>query len=588
MFKNFTQKLTNYSLNKKIFAIVLLSNILILSVLLCGYFLLTRTTNRLIYQTTADSLSSSSAKLYYKLTNIESVSASISTDKALQSLLASVKNNTARYETHSEVYNRLESYYQQFRDNHIAYIMLVNDSFTANTYIKDSDMPPQNLLDELVDLSKNKYGKAQWCTSYSKKYGLFLTREIRRIENAQFDTLGTLIINVDAKALISSSSYYSSQYSNPSFLLCDDTEIIETSSQLSKMDLQKLSKNFSSPYSVMALDNGKFFVVKNQIPGFQWYFYILVPYSDIYSSVEIARFLFLTSIFLSLGFAILFSKYFIGNLTIHFDNLIKKFHSFQDKTHAASKPETSYDYSQRKDELGIIHQQFDAMAARIDELINVNYRNELLVKDAQIKALETQINPHFLYNTLESINWRAKASNEHEISLMVESLGTLMRASLSQTNKTFSIRQELEFLNSYIAIQQLRFEEQLIFTLKTDESIMNVEIPKLTIQPLVENAIHYALEESTEECHISVILSHDVNHIYIDVKNSGSTLEDNLLNKLYDHRIKPNGFGIGLMNIDQRLKLTFGPSYGLTLFNKENFAIARITLPYKGKEKFYA
>lgn len=588
MLKNFTQKLTNYPLSKKIFAIVLLSNILILSVLLCGYFLLTRTSNRLIYQTTADSLSSSSAKLYYKLTNIESVSASISTDKALQNLLVSVKSNSARYETHSEVYNRLESYYQQFRDNHISYIMLVNDSFTANTYIKDSDIPPQNLLDELVILSQNKYGKAQWCSSYSRKYGLFLTREIRRIENAQFDTLGTLIINVDAKALISSSSYYSSQYSNPSFLLCDDKGIIETNSQLSRKDLLELSKNFSSPYSTMKLDNGKFFVVKNQIPDFQWYFYILVSYSDIYSSIEIARFLFLASVFLSLGCAILFSKYFIGNLTVHFDNLIKKFHSFQDKAHAAPAPEVFYDYNQRKDELGIIHQQFDAMAARIDELINVNYRNELLVKDAQIKALETQINPHFLYNTLESINWRAKASNEHEISLMVESLGTLMRASLSQKNKTFSIRQELEFLNSYITIQQLRFDEQLIFALKTDESIMNVEIPKLTIQPLVENAIHYALEESTEECHISVALSHDANQIYIDVKNSGSTLEDNLLNKLYDHRIKPNGFGIGLMNIDQRLKLTFGTSYGLTLFNEENFAIVRITLPYKEKENFYA
>lgn len=588
MLKNFTQKLTNYPLSKKIFAIVLLSNILILSALLCSYFLLTKTSNRLIYQTTADSLSSSSSKLYYNLTNIESVSASISTDKALQKLLASVKNNSARYETHSEVYNRLESYYQQFRDNHIAYIMLVNDSFTANTYIKNSDMPPQKLLDELVNLSQNKYGKAQWCSLYSKKYGLFLIREIRRIENAQFDTLGTLIINVDTKALISNSSYYSSQYSNPSFLLCDDKGVIETNSQLSRKDLQQLSKNFSSPYSIMTLDDGKFFVVKNQIPDFQWHFYILVPYSDIYSSITIARFLFLASIFLSLGCAILFSKYFIGNLTVHFDNLIKKFHSFQDKTHTDSTPEVFYDYSHRKDELGIIHQQFDAMATRIDELINVNYRNELLVKDAQIKALETQINPHFLYNTLESINWRAKASNEHEISLMVESLGTLMRASLSQKNKTFSIRQELEFLNSYIAIQQLRFDEQLIFTLKTDECIMNVEIPKLTIQPLVENAIHYALEESTDECYISVVLSHDANHIYIDVKNSGSTLEDNLLNKLYDHRIKPNGFGIGLMNIDQRLKLTFGASYGLTLFNKENFAIVRVTLPYKEKENFYA
>ena len=88
------------------------------------------------------------------------------------------------------------------------------------------------------------------------------------------------------------------------------------------------------------------------------------------------------------------------------------------------------------------------MALQIQQLIHVNYKNELLVKDAQLKALETQINPHFLYNTLESINWRAKASGEKDISKMVEALGFLLRAALSQSSKTVPLRQELDFVHS--------------------------------------------------------------------------------------------------------------------------------------------
>lgn len=589
MFTHLFKHFESYPLNKKIFGIVLFSNFLILTALLIGFFLLTRANNQLIYQTTADSLSASSVKLYDKLTNIEAMSATVAVDKNLQNLLSSVKSGSAGHDTLPAVYNRLEAYYQQFQYNHISYMMLKSDSFQANTYIADSQLLPETVIEELIQNAKNQYGKAVWVTAYSRQYGLFLVREIRRIENAQMDTLGTLIIHIDTKSLISDSSYYSSQYSDSTFLLCGSSSLIETNSDLSSEDLELLQKNFSPPYAIMKLRADKFFIVQNQIPDFQWDFYSLVPYSSVYKSVRTAQFIFLCALLLSLAGAFLFARYSIGSLTIHFDNLIKKIKTFQTSTDLLKKYKSPYDYSQRMDELGIIHQQFDAMALRIDELINVNYKNELLVKEAQIKALETQINPHFLYNTLESINWRAKISNEQEISLMVESLGNLMRASLSQKTKTFSIRQELDFLNSYIAIQQLRFEEQLRFTMQADEEIMDIQVPKLTIQPLVENAIHYALEEMTEECRICVILSHDTSQIYIRVKNSGSKLEENLLNKLYDRRVKPNGFGVGLMNIDQRLKLRFGPEYGLTLFNEDFYAVVQVTIPYGNKgDKTYA
>ena len=109
-------------------------------------------------------------------------------------------------------------------------------------------------------------------------------------------------------------------------------------------------------------------------------------------------------------------------------------------------------------------------------------------------------------------------------------------------------------------------------------------IPPLTIQPLVENAIHYGMEEMTEVCHIYLQIQVTDGIMMIQVRNEGSYFEKDLLEKLKNKSRSPHGFGIGLLNIDQRIKLLFGETYGLTLSNENNFAVATITLPYRKKE----
>ena len=231
------------------------------------------------------------------------------------------------------------------------------------------------------------------------------------------------------------------------------------------------------------------------------------------------------------------------------------------------------------------------MTKRIQNLVNTNYVNELLTREAQIKALESQINPHFLYNTLESINWRAKAVNNQEISLMTESLGSLLRATLSNKKSLVTLSYELSLINSYITIQQIRFEERLEFESQIPENLKNALLPPLTLQPLVENAIHYALEEIMETCYITIQaeeLPQDPSGreaaLKILVKNSGSAFEDNLLELLDTQQKTPNRSGIGLLNINKRIKLLFGDAYGLSLYNEDEFAVAAITIPYRTEE----
>lgn len=586
MISNITKEIQSLAMRKKIFLIVVISiGILTLSVLI-SFFILMSSYNKLLHKTVADSLSNSADKISDELKNIDAVSTSIVLDTSLQQMLGTVTDDPASVsiELNSTIYNSLESYFQQFRYNHLSYIMLDNENLLMkpymSTYIKSSRKMSDSLYKDLVESAQNHQGRAVWVTKYSNSYGVFLVREIRRIQGVSLDTLGTLIINIDTQSLLENSSHYSSQYGNTSYVLTEGDSVIETSGGLSTSDVKQLCKKHSNAYEILGLSHGKYFVVKNQIPLFEWDFYSLVPYNVVFNSLIATRILFFTALAGSLLTAIILPRYLIQALMVHLDRLIYKIRLFGENEGTLPDTANSCDYSNRNDEFGILHQNFDNMADQIHQLIHVNYQNELLMKDAQIKALETQINPHFLYNTLESINWRAKNLGEQEISQMVEALGYLLRAALSQKSKTFSIKQELEFVNRYLIIQKIRFDDQLNLAVHADERLMNIQIPKLIIQPLAENAIHYALEKIMDECYIQIDIFRRNALIYIEVKNSGSQFEDNLLNKLKDERVKPNGFGIGLLNIDERLKLTYGGEFGLVLYNQDSYAVARIILPY--------
>ena len=234
-------------------------------------------------------------------------------------------------------------------------------------------------------------------------------------------------------------------------------------------------------------------------------------------------------------------------------------------------PECSVHYQGRTDELGRLHQQFESMAAQIQQLIKVNYVNQLLNKDAKLKALESQINPHFLYNTLETINWRAKALKDTYISQMTEALGTLLRATLSNKQSLVDLSYELNLVHSYITIQNIRFEDRLIYQEQVDASLSNVNVPPLSIQPLLENAIRYGMEEMMDACTVILLIYRKEDRLLIEVRNEGSEFEEHLLEKLKNGEISPHGHGIGLLNIHQRIQILFGEQYGLSFHNDNIF-----------------
>ena len=224
------------------------------------------------------------------------------------------------------------------------------------------------------------------------------------------------------------------------------------------------------------------------------------------------------------------------------------------------------------------------MALQVQELIQKNYVSELLAKDARLKFLENQINPHFLYNTLESINSYAKSMDAEPISQMVEALGSLLRITLSRNSASSVIKSELDIVKDYMDIIQVRFGERIEYEVEVPEELYLISIPRLTLQPLVENAINYALEEMTEVCHIRIEGKRESGNVFLMVSNNGSQFPENLLDQLEKNEIEPHGFGIGLLNIDKRIKLQFGEAYGLYVYNEEleDLAVVQVCLPDSG------
>ena len=201
------------------------------------------------------------------------------------------------------------------------------------------------------------------------------------------------------------------------------------------------------------------------------------------------------------------------------------------------------------------------MAHQICDLIDKNYVSELLRKDAELETLEKQINPHFLYNTLESVNWRAKAIGETQISAMTEALGHLLHITLSKSTDIHTMKTELELVRYFMTIQ-------------------NALIPKLTIQPLIENAVHYGMESGDDVCHIRLAVTLQDKELCIRVSNTGSQFPDNFFEALQKKQYTARGFGIGLLNIDQRLRINFGQPYRIRFYNEDDWAIVEMHIPY--------
>lgn len=583
MAKTVKERLRDVSLQAKIFFIVLTSTALICLFFALGFGLYNRATTEALYNSIAGNLSFSSHSIATSLKNTEKMSDAILADAIIQKSLIEVAAGATDSAHYTQINNQLFSYYNAYRDNGVSFVSINNEEFTNSTDLYALKARDPELIAAALNKGEKAEGAVAWTFGDTAKGELYQTRQIREFESMRFYPLGTMLIGIDLDNLLGAVNASLENFEHSSYIIYDNNQPIYTSAGLSPEIVSQALTIPLNDYKIIRADGAVYFAAATAIPGYGWRYTSLVPYESIGSSLVFTRLIVAGVALFGLLLALLLSRCLIRSTTHHFDVLIKKMNRFSEDPQAPAEIDDAY--AQRSDEIGHLHQRFDWMARRIATLINVNYKNELLTKEAQIKALEAQINPHFLYNTLESINWRAKAQNNKEISQMAESLGLLLRETLRNQDSLVTLDYELKLVQSYMTIQQIRYAERLNFEIVTEEDLGSLLLPPLTIQPLLENAIRYGMEESLEPCKIRIVACRTEEANLIEVMNEGSHFEPELLENLKHKKAQPRGFGIGLLNIEQRLKLLFGDEAGLGLENRDNFAVATIRIPRKSEEE---
>lgn len=207
---------------------------------------------------------------------------------------------------------------------------------------------------------------------------------------------------------------------------------------------------------------------------------------------------------------------------------------------------------------------FEHMVLMIQSLVEKVHNEEIVLRKTELKALQAQINPHFLYNTLDSIQWMCEQDNSKDAVKMVGALAKLFRISISHGNEFITISDELKHAESYLIIQSYRYKNQFTYSFDVDKSILDCMCNKITIQPFIENAIYHGLDRMVDEGEIKIIVERRGKDIAIIVKDNGLGMTEEQC-KAVLQKGRSDSKGIGVKNVDDRLKIYFGEEYGITI-----------------------
>lgn len=219
-----------------------------------------------------------------------------------------------------------------------------------------------------------------------------------------------------------------------------------------------------------------------------------------------------------------------------------------------------------RDEVGILGQSFNEMLDQMEVLISQEYETKLLLNRAEYKALQAQINPHFLYNTLDTMSSIAQIQNCPEVSGLSQSLSNIFRYSLDMKNPFSTVAKEIVHLKNYIYVMNVRMRDNVKYTFDIDETVLQDTVPRISIQPLVENALNHGLRNTRGEKEVVVCAQVREGNLWISVQDNGVGMDAAKVNEILeknDINLVEKGSSIGLNNINARMKMLYGKEYGI-------------------------
>ncbi|MGZ7443643.1 sensor histidine kinase [Paenibacillus sp. TH7-28] len=555
----------NATLNVKLLITITLIMVVTLVLVLGGLQYAFSLYDEQIYAKSSQVLMMSSNSIEEELERVEEVSYNIAVDPYIQKILLDLQANVEGYDFYrleQKMGDALEKYVDP--ENYIASIYLY-DSAGREFLAGDSSNPLQQQDKELAFSQADQYeGKNYWLELAGYNGDLISVRLIRSYGNLNFENIGKLLVRVNLNRIVSDLPKPHGEIAG-NIVITKGDGVFYSEKGMDDLKEYHFMANNAQGYSIEDIHGERTFVNHITTDFKDWTYWSLIPFNMMFSKITAAKytlvlmFMFMFVFLISLGFN------FLRKIT---DPIQELAFTMQEVQRGDFQAVNLLNPSMVDEgEVGILYRNFITMIHRIDELIQENFSKQLLIKETEFKALQAQINPHFLYNTLESVNWLAKINQQEQISNMVEALGHLMRYSTNFKQDFIIFEDEMEIVNSYLTIQKYRFDDRVDVQMDIPVYVKKYKIPKLILQPLLENSFKHAVEPSVDLSVIKLQAYQEEDRLFIRIEDNGPGIDPLILQKVKEGKINPKGTGIGLNNIDDRIKLYAGEQYGLSIEN---------------------
>lgn len=495
------------------------------------------------------------SKIDSTVSDIENVAFYINGNNTIQASLKAeeqvVGNRVAYYELHSDIRQILASYVLLRQE--INAICIHSESGREYTYTKTRNGPPLDITRYIRD------EKQYWAVD---KNHIVLMKKLYAFPTQSL--LGYIALDVNAKSLYDIIADIDLTKSGRIFLVNEEGRILATESEtLSGELLDEPYRNFLGEneafYNNVRVGNTYYSVYNSGAISNGWYMVLAIPRDyymrDITKLKNVIIPITLMTAFLTALLSILVSR----GITRPIRFLSGAMENFGQGNFDINCQVDS------EDEIGRLSHTFNQMVMDMNSLVNTVYEQKVMKQEAQMKSLQMQINPHFLYNTLDTINWMARIRHVDEIGDMVAALSNMMRYSLEK--KSFvRLGEEVKSLKDYIAIQNYRYRDKMVAEIEIDESLMSLYIPRLLIQPILENAIVHGIEEKLDKGHILVAARREDEDLYIQIIDDGVGMTEETMSHILreDYSMKKSGHtSIGVVNVNRRIQMIYGKDYGL-------------------------
>lgn len=371
--------------------------------------------------------------------------------------------------------------------------------------------------------------------------------------------LGKILFEILPSQLMRSDSFVSLYPGTEILLLNDRQQVLYASADSIHDDAQQIAVSVGNTVKWQADESSTYFLADNRCDQYQISAYMLIPYDKMFAPIHDIMLFYIAYVLAVLLLTLLVGLCFYRLLMRPLHRMVSTINQMADGDLSVRMQDSAYQ------ETSHIIRAFNSMADHLEDLFDEVYDKGMLLRDAEFRLLESQISPHFIFNVLEAINMRCIVAGQPAISRMVTNLAQLLRANiLHKSEPKITYEQELEYVQYYLELQKERFGDQLEYEISVeDESLLQYYLPKLTIQPLVENSVVHGLENKRGGGTVRVWIWEENDSIRVQVTDDGIGFDTASLHLAEEQDKSHNNVAIN--NIHRRIQLLYGKKYGLQI-----------------------